>query len=107
MLAAVPGMQVMADELIEDALSVATLSDEVTDIAEIQSGELLSDEDRAQDVSAEVYDEEIVGVTRKSSEPEELRSAIELARHLMKQRELLHSTPITVRCMVTGSMNLK
>ena len=48
MLAAVPGMQVMADELIEDALSVATLSDEVTDIAEIQSGELLSDEDRAQ-----------------------------------------------------------
>ena len=36
----------------------------MTDIAEIQSGELLSDEDRAQDVSAEVYDEEIVGAGR-------------------------------------------
>ena len=64
MLTTFPGMQVKADELIEDALSVATLSDEVTDIAEIQSEELLSDEGTTPDVSAEAADEEIVGAGR-------------------------------------------
>ena len=64
MLTTFPGMQVKADELIEDALSVTIESDEGTDIAEIQSEELLSDEGTTPDVSAEAADEEIVGAGR-------------------------------------------